>query len=476
MSPLQLQVVKLLGVTSIELEDVIRKEIEENPALEEGREEADDFEINADETEEFGKNEDDVFNLEDYFGDDEDTPDYKLSVNNYSPDNERNEVPTSAAVSFHEHLLNQLGERTLSADDCFLAEYIIGNIDDDGYLKRSAEEMADDILFQTSKSVAPSKIADLIEIIQDFDPTGVGARNLQECLLLQINRKIKSREPKNDSTLRSSFSILHSCFDDFSKRHYDKIIKKLNISEEELKQAIAEITKLNPKPGNAWDNLWEKKTTEITPDFVVENINGELVLSLCGGDAPELRVNKTYSEMLQSFSESKKQSREAKDAVVFVKQKLDAAKWFIEAVKQRQNTLLTTMNAIVRLQKDYFLTSDGAQLKPMIMKDVADVAGFDISTISRVCSNRYVETDFGIFPLKHFFTEAAQTESGEEVSTREIKNLLAEYINNEDKRQPLTDDTLAAMLKTRGFITARRTVAKYRDQLGIPVARLRKDI
>ena len=249
----------------------------------------------------------------------------------------------------------------------------------------------------------------------------------------------------------------------------------MNIDKDIFKKSIIEITKLNPKPGNAWSDLWERKTTEITPDFILENINGELILSLSNGNIPELRVNKNYSEMLQSFSENKNRSREAKDAVLFVKQKLDSAKWFIEAVKQRQNTLLTTMNAIVRLQKDYFLTGDSAELKPMIMKDVAEATGFDISTISRACNSRYVECDFGIFPLKYFFTEAAQTESGEEVSTREIKNILSEYIDKEDKKQPLTDDTLSAMLKEKGFIVARRTVAKYREQLGIPVARLRKN-
>jgi len=476
LSPLQLQIIKLLELTAVELEDHIKKELEENPALEEGREADDNLEVEPDD-ETATKNEDTDFDFEDYF-DDDDTPGYKLNANNYSADSEQNDMPVGAGVSFHEHLLEQLRLQQLSPDDRFLAEYIIGNIDDDGYLQRSPEDISDDILFQTSKSVEPQKILEILKIIQDFDPAGVGARNLQECLLLQIERRMKNEElrMKNDKEkiLHSSFFILHSYFDEFSKRHYEKIIKKLNIDENIFKKSIVEITKLNPKPGNTWSDLWEKKTTEITPDFILENINGELVLSLFNGDIPELHINKTYSEMLQNFSESKNRSREAKDAVLFVKQKLDSAKNFIEAVKQRQNTLLATMNAIVRLQKDYFLTGDSAQLKPMVMRDVAEATGFDISTISRACSGRYVECDFGIFPLKHFFTEAAQTENGEEVSTREIKNILSEYINKENKKQPLTDDTLSAMLKEKGFIVARRTVAKYREQLGIPVARLRK--
>jgi len=464
LSPLQLQVIKLLEVTSVELEDHIKKEIEENPALEEGREASDNFDSETDD-ETMTKNNDEGFDLEDYF-DDDDTPDYKLNANNYSSENERNDVPVGAGVSFHEHLLNQLGLQQLSADDRFLAEYIIGNIDEDGYLQRSPENIADDILFQNSKTVEPQKILEILQIIQDFEPVGVGARNLQECLLLQIRRKEKNNITENVE------KILSQCFEEFIKHHYEKIIKKLNIDEDILKKSIVEITKLNPKPGNAWSDFWEKKTTEITPDFILENINGELVLSLNNSNVPELRINKTYLEMLQSFSENR--SREAKDAVLFVKQKLDSAKGFIEAVKQRQNTLLATMNAIVRLQKDYFLTGDSARLKPMVMKDVAEAAGFDISTISRVCNSRYVETDFGIFPLKHFFNEATRTENGEEISTREIKNILSEYIGKENKKQPLTDAALSVMLKEKGFIVARRTVAKYREQLGIPVARLRR--
>jgi RNA polymerase sigma-54 factor len=473
LSPQQIQLIKLLEVPTIELEERIKKELEENPALEEGSEEADiENELNTDqeEDEEFTENKDENFSLEDYFGDDEDTPDYKLSTNNYSKDDSKNEIPISAGTSFHEYLIDQLGLQNFSEEDRLLAEYIIGNIDDEGYLQRTCEEMCDDILFQTGKQFKLKKINDIISIIHDFEPVGVGARNLQECLILQINKK-----EQNEITVIAE-NILKNHFDEFTKRHYEKIIKKLDINDDIFKRAINEITKLNPKPGNSWGSFWEKNMDQITPDFILENTNGEFSLSLNNRNIPELRISSTYSNMLHEYSESKNQTKEAKEAVFFVKQKLDAAKWFVDAIKQRQTTLLTTMNAIIMFQKEYFLDGDESVLRPMIMKDIADMTGYDISTISRVSSSKYIQTDFGIFSLKHFFTEATQHDNGEEVSTREIKNILSECILKENKQHPLTDDALSDILKQKGFSVARRTVTKYREQLNIPVARLRKEI
>lgn len=465
LSPQQIQLIKLLEVPSVEFEERIKKELEENPALEEGKE-IEENELNSEDSSE--KNEDEDFSVEDYDSDD-DIPDYKLNINNHSADNERNNIPVSLGISFHEHLIDQLRLQHLSSENRFLAEYIIGNIDDDGYLKRTPEDVCDDILFQTGKQIEPEKIVEILEIIQEFDPAGVGARNLQECLLLQLKRK------NENEFVDTAEKVIAECFDEFSKKHYDKIIKKLNIDEETLKKAIAEITKLNPKPGNAWGNIWEKNMAEITPDFILENVDGELFLHLNNDNIPDLRVSKMYSSMMQKYA-NKNESGQAKEAAQFVKQKLDSAKWFIDAIKQRQMTLLTTMNAIIQFQKEYFLTGDESLLKPMIMKDIAIATGYDISTISRVSNSKYIETDFGIFPLKHFFTEAAQTDSGEEITTKEIKNILADCIANENKQRPFTDDELSEMLKKKGFTVARRTVAKYREQLNIPVARLRKEL
>lgn len=473
LSPQQIQLIKLLEVPTIELEERIKKELEENPALEEGSEETDienELNIDQEEDEEFTENKDENFSLEDYFSDDEDTPDYKLSTNNYSKDDSKNEIPISAGTSFHEYLIDQLGLQNFSEEDRLLAEYIIGNIDDEGYLQRTCEEMCDDILFQTGKQFKLKKINNIISIIHDFEPAGVGARNLQECLILQINKK-----EQNEITVIAE-NILKNHFDEFTKRHYEKIIKKLDINDDIFKRAITEITKLNPKPGNSWGSFWEKNMDQITPDFILENTNGEFSLSLNNRNIPELRISSTYSNMLHEYSESKNQTKEAKDAVFFVKQKLDAAKWFVDAIKQRQTTLLTTMNAIIMFQKEYFLDGDESVLRPMIMKDIADMTGYDISTISRVSSSKYIQTDFGIFSLKHFFTEATQHDSGEEISTREIKNILSECISKENKQHPLTDDALSDILKQKGFSVARRTVTKYREQLNIPVARLRKEI
>jgi RNA polymerase sigma-54 factor len=466
LSPLQLQVIKLLETPSIELEDRVKKELEENPALEEDMDFTEKDFDNSD-TAEINDNEN--FSIDDYYNN-EDSPEYDLNANNYSKDNEKDNIPVSAGLSFHEHLTNQLGLLHLSDNERFIAEYIIGNINNEGYLPRSPEEISDDIIFQTGQQIDAEEIVRILTLIQDFDPAGVAAKNLQECLLLQLNRK------KQTESICKAIEIVTNSFDDFAKKHFEKIRKKLAIDANTFKKTIGEITKLNPKPGNAWESIWEKNKDEITPDFILENSNGELHLSLNNGNIPELRINKEYNQMLQDFAKNKEQTKDAKDAVFFVKQKIDSAKNFIEAIKQRQTTLLATMNAILKIQKEYLQTGDETLLKPMIMKDVAEMTGYDISTISRVSNSKYIETNFGIFPLKHFFSEAAQTENGEEISTRKIKALLTDFIEKENKKQPLTDDTLAEMLNKEGFIIARRTIAKYREQMNIPVARLRKEI
>ncbi|MBN1462064.1 MAG: RNA polymerase factor sigma-54, partial [Paludibacteraceae bacterium] len=358
----------------------------------------------------------------------------------------------------------------LSEREHMLAQYIIGNIDDEGYLRRDVEAMVDDIVFQTGFEVTDKELSDLIVIIQDFEPAGVCARNLQECLALQINRR------KKTESIKIAAKIITGLFEEFTKRHYERIIKKLAITEELFKEAVSEITKLNPKPGNAWGSLLERNMQQVVPDFLLEVDNGHPYITLNNKNIPELRVSNTYQEMFKEYSSNKQsRSKEMKDAVLFVKQKLDSAKWFIDAIKQRQNTLLVTMNAIVTFQKEFFLEGDETLLRPMILKDIAEITGLDISTISRVSNSKYVQTDFGVYPVKYFFSESMQTDSGEEVSSREIKSILQKCIEEEDKRKPITDEQLADILKSKGYIIARRTVAKYREQLDIPVARLRKE-
>ncbi len=466
LSPHQIQLIKLLELPSVELEDRIKKELEENPALEEGKD-TENFDLNDEDSNDFQQNNEiEDFSIEEYDTDD-DIPDYKLNATNYSAENERHDIPVSLGISFHEHLIDQLRLHDFTEKEKFYAEYIIGNIDDEGYLERTPENICDDILFQTGENVDVAVMLEMLKRIQQFDPAGVGAQNLQECLLLQIERK-----KETDAVLLAT-TILHDYFDEFTKKHYDKIIKKLGISEQLFKEAVTEITKLNPKPGNSWTDMWEKSMEQITPDFILENTNTSLLLRLNNQHIPDLRINNSYSYMLQKYANDKKTST---DALLFIKQKVDAAKWFIEAIKQRQITLLSVMNAIIDFQKEYFQTGDESRLKPMIMKDIAHKTGYDISTISRVSNSKYIETDFGIFPLKHFFSEASQTNAGEEISTREIKSILAACIENEDKQHPFTDDVLSDLLKQKGYSVARRTVAKYREQLNIPVARLRKEM
>lgn len=471
LSPQQIQLIRLLELPAIELEERIKHELEDNPALEEGKDIADDFERTDEEGGDdisTGETETDI-SLGDYMTED-DIPDYKLRE--ISEKTERKEdIPFSASQSLNEYLLQQLGLRDLPEKQVKIAEYIIGNIDDDGYLRRELSAIADDLVFQAGQDVDEKEIEEVLAIIQDFDPAGVGARNLQECLLLQLNRK------ELTAGVEMATRILTAYFEEFTRKHYDKIMRGLNISEAILKKAIHEIIALDPKPCSSWGGSMEVAMSQVIPDFLVEAINGELILSMNNRDIPDLKISRDYAEMFQDYAGNKaNQTSQMREAVQFVKQKLDSAQWFIDAIRQRQETLQRTMEAIILLQRDFFLTGDDATLRPMILKDVAERAGYDISTISRVSNSKYVQTNFGIYPLKFFFSESMQTDSGEEISTREVKKIMKEHIDSEDKRKPLTDEELTTILKEKGYVIARRTVAKYREQLDIPVARLRKEI
>ena len=468
LSPLQMQVIKLTELPCLELEERIKQELEDNPALEEGIEVSD-----LSEGEDYEEGEDTNISQEDLtLGDylnDEEIPDYQL--NNIAHQTTKEEIPFSVASSLHEYLIEQLGECELNDEDEKTAEYIIGNIDEAGYLDRSLSAISDDLIFQQNIDVSVDKLEKILEVIQDFEPAGIAARNLQECLLLQLRRR------EQDRTTEIAIDILNNYFEEFSKRHYDKILKQMSIDETTLKDVIQEITTLNPKPGNNWGDSMSLTLSTIVPDFIVETYNGELYLSLNNRNIPDLKISREYSDLLKGYSENKEgMNSDAKNAALFVKQKLDSARWFIEAIKQRQETLQRTMQAIIDLQYDFFLTGDEAQLRPMILKDVAERTGYDISTISRVSNSKYVQTNFGIYPLKYFFSESMQMDTGEEISSREVKAILKECIENEDKRKPLTDDKLCEILKEKGYVIARRTVAKYREQMNIPIARLRKEI
>jgi len=472
LSPQQIQMIKLLEVPTLQIEQRIKKELEENPALEEGTEEG---EVPAEENEEESFEEKDKdqeeFTLDDYL-DDDDIPEYRLQANNYSKDDDkRSDIPFSGGSSFHEHLESQFGLRELTERQKILGEYIIGNIDEDGYLRREIINIVDDLAFIQNIHTTEKELEEVLLVIQDLEPAGVGARTLRECLMLQLEKKDNS-----DPAMKLAYSIIDQYFEEFSKRHYDKIIMKMGISESDLKSAIEEVLKLNPKPGGIFSDPFSKIVQPIIPDFILELSEEGFDLHLNSRNLPELRLSPAYSEMLQSYSRGKGNKKEMKDAVMFVKQKIDSARWFIDAIKQRQNTLLLTMNAILEYQQEYFIDGDETKLKPMILKDVAEMTGLDISTISRVANSKYIQTHFGIFPLKFFFSEGLQTDSGEEVSTREIKRILQDCIGNEEKRRPLTDEKLTDILQEKGYQIARRTVAKYREQLNIPVARLRKEI
>jgi RNA polymerase sigma-54 factor len=464
--------IKLLEVPTLQIEERIKKELEENPALEEGQEEEDvNSEAEGEDQPEESDKDQEEFTIDDYIEED-DFPDYRLQSQNSSKDEEkRSEIPFSVGSSFHEHLESQLGLRNLNEKQKILGEYLLGNIDDDGYLRRELINIVDDLAFLQNIETTENDLEEVLKIIQDLEPPGVGARTLKECLLLQIEKRDKT-QPALDLAHR----ILDEYFEEFTKRHYDKIIARLGISENELKSSIDEVLKLNPKPGGVFSDPFNKTSQPIIPDFILELTEDGFELHLNSRNLPELRLSSAYSEMLHSYSKDKSQKKEMKDAVQFVKQKIDSARWFIDAIKQRQNTLLLTMNAILEYQQEYFIDGDETRLKPMILKDVAEMTGLDISTVSRVANSKYIQTHFGIFPLKFFFSEGLQTDSGEEVSTREIKRILQDCIENEQKRKPLTDEHLTEILQEKGYQIARRTVAKYREQLNIPVARLRKEI
>jgi RNA polymerase sigma-54 factor len=471
LSPAQIQVIKMVEIPTLELEERIRQELEENPALEEGAEvsaeldsESEDFDSG-----EGGNNED--MDLDEYMTDD-DIPDYKLQTNNSSKDEKREDIPFSAGTTFHEFLLEQANLLLLSDQERGLIEYVIGNIDDEGYLRRTPEAMVDDIVFQTGIDTSDDEMYHITDLVQQFDPAGVGASTLQECLKLQLQRK------KPNVAIKTAMEIVEKHFDEFSKKHFEKVQRSLCCDDNVFKTAIKEITHLNPKPGSAWGgSILEKSLSTVVPDFILENDNGSISVSLNNSNIPELRVSNTYNEMFQDYTGNKKnQNKDMKEAVMFVKQKIDAARWFIDAIKQRQQTLLTTMKAIVSFQKKFFLEGDETFLKPMILKDIAEMTGYDISTISRVSNSKYVQTEFGIYALKYFFSESMTNDSGEEISTKEIKKILQDCVAAEDKSKPMTDDALMEVLKQKGYIIARRTVAKYREQLNIPVGRMRKEV
>ncbi len=470
LTPLQIQEIRILEYTTMELEQRIEKEVEENPGLDMGAESGDETNQQDDFNEEGADALDnDDFSLDDYISDD-DIPDYRLYGNNSSPDDKHEDIPFSIGETFQEYLQGQLGLLKLSAEDQRVALYVIGNIDESGYLRREASALVDDLLFHANIDVTDEKMQELIQLIQHtFEPAGVCARDLQECLLLQLRRK----HPTPSVLL--AIEILEKRYKEFTSHHYAKIIDRLHITEEEMRAATAEITHLNPQPGNALSNDVYAETT-IIPDFIVEVVDGQITIALNNGNVPELRVNREYNEILQNYQNQPSHSKQDKDAISFIKDRIDSARWFIDAIRQRNETLLRTMRAIVSIQREFFLEGDDMYLKPMILKDIADRTGYDVSTVSRVSNSKYVQTNGGIYPLKHFFSESMTNEQGEEVATRAIKNELAKIIEAEDKRNPLNDDELVEALREHGYVIARRTIAKYRKQLNVPVARLRKEI
>ena len=472
LSPQQIQLMKLIQLPTQAFEQRLKEELEENPALESGKEEAETLDDDLDDLYEGEAdneiiNADDI-NIDDYLSDDE-VPDYKTRANNYSADDDEKSVPYAAGISFTQYLINQLNTVYLSDEEWAIAEFLVGSVDESGYIRRPVTDIMDDLAFTQNIYVEQSAIEKVLHIVQELDPPGVAARSLDECLLLQLKRKEQS------PAIELAIAILEKSFDHFTKKHYTKLIQKHNVSEQELKGAISEIEKLNPKPGGSYSG-GNKIIEHIVPDFSIQIVEGELELSLNSRNAPDLHVSREYSNMLAGYKSAKDRSKSQKDAVLFIKQKLDSAKWFIDAIKQRQQTLYITMSAIMEYQKKYFLTGDERKLRPMILKDIADAIDMDVSTVSRVANSKYVDTPYGTKLIKEYFSESMKNEQGEDVSTKEIKKILETVIGEEVKRKPLTDDKLAVILKEKGYPIARRTVAKYREQLGIPVARLRKEI
>lgn len=476
-SPQQMQLMLLLHLPIITLEQRIKQEIEENIALEEGVEEEENDQINDDDdafensSDDEGKdNDDDEFNLDDYL-DDEDTFSNKYTISNTNSDDEktRKEIPFSVGDTFQELLLQQLGLRVLDDKQYLISSHIIGNLDDSGYLVRDINAIIDDLVFLQNINTTVEEITTLLKIIQEFDPPGIGARNLRECLLLQINRK-----NINDTAVKNAIIILENYFDEFTKKHYDKIQKNIGLSDVKLKEAVHHILLLNPKPGNTQSES-SKTIQYIIPDFIITNNNGELELTLTSGNIPDIRISRVYSKMYREYSKNKKNEQQKK-ILSFIKQKIESAIWFIDAIKQRQNILFVTMEAIMNYQRNYFLKGDEALIKPMILKDISEKTGLDITIISRVSNSKYVQTSYGTFRIKKFFSESLSTDSGEKVSTIKVKRILRDCIEKENKKKPTTDDNLSKILKEKGYNIVRRTIAKYRKQLNIPIARLRKEL
>ncbi|MDO9680026.1 MAG: RNA polymerase factor sigma-54 [Bacteroidales bacterium] len=455
LSPLQIQTIKLLELPTLELEQRIKKELEENPVLDEvsDSEDIDDGSARS-------------FSLSEYSSDDQ-IPSYKLFTSNQGKDIKPEYNTFSVRESFHQSLITQLGYSQMDARAKAIAKFIIGSLDDDGYLRRDLDALSDDISFRVGIETNPDELEAILKKIQDFEPVGIGARDLQECLLLQI----RARERTPQVVLAES--ILDDHFSEFTKKHYQKILSRLSISEGQLREAIEEIVHLNPRPGGQIDDSYAEQAQQVVPDFVLEFKDGELIMTMPRFSVPELKVNKRYADLLMTSAGG---DRAGKEAATFVKQKLDSAKWFIEAIRQRHNTLNNTMNAIIDFQREFFIEGDETKLRPMVLKNIAEKTNLDISTISRVVNCKYIQTHFGIYPLKYFFSEGLMTDAGEEVSTREIKNILASSIDVEDKKKPLTDEELVTVLHEKGYRVARRTVAKYREQLNIPIARLRKEL
>ncbi len=472
LSPQQIQLMKLIQLPTLAFEQRLKQELEENPALEGGKENTNEFDDDlSNASEEINDSEtidaDDI-NIDDYLSDDE-IPDYRTQANNYSADDEDKSIPYASGVSFTQHLISQLNTFRLDDEEYKIAEFLVGSVDSSGYLRRSLEDIMDDLAFTQNIYTTEERIKSVLLIVQQLEPIGVAARNLQECLLIQLKNK------KHTSSVELAIHIIEKAFDQFSKKHYKKLLKKFNINKNQLKDAILEIERLNPKPGGSYSGN-NRMVEHVVPDFTIKIVDTQLELTLNGRNAPELHVSREYSNMLKGYKEAKQKSKSQKEAVQFIKQKLDAAKWFIEAIKQRQQTLFVTMSAIMHYQRDYFLTGDELKLKPMILKDIADEIEMDVSTVSRVANSKYVDTPYGTKLIKEFFSESMTNDQGEEVSTREIKKILRTVIENEDKKKPLTDEKLAKTLKEKGYPIARRTVAKYREQLDISVARLRKQI
>ena len=475
LSPQQIQLMKLIQLPTQAFEQRLQEEMVENPALEgsleDNSESLDDYKDNSNDEDNYDDYDNDQIdtsdiNIDEYLSNDE-TPDYKYQTNNYSDDDEDRSMPMTAQVSFHQDLINQLNTFILSENDREIAEFLVGSIEDSGYIRRSIQDIVDDMAFTQGIYTDEKVVERILHIVQQLEPSGVGARDLQECLLIQLKHKTPT------DSVNLAITIIEKQFDAFTKKHYDKLLQKFDCTKEQLKKAIDEIEKLNPKPGGSFDS--NSRTIEhVVPDFTIRIVDGELELLLNGRNAPELHVSKDYQEMLQTYKVSNDKSNSQKDAVQFIKQKLDSAKWFIDAIKQRQETLFVTMNAIMFFQQEYFLEGEESKLKPMILKDIADMIGLDISTVSRVANSKYVETPYGTKLIKEFFSEAMKNDQGEDVSTIEIKNILERVVAEEDKSKPLPDEDLAAILKEKGFPIARRTIAKYREQLDIPVARLRK--